>query len=166
MRVSISPSLKRMSAPGRVLFLALLPFLAGCAAAPVALLPIALPALIAGAGSGVSYTFTNIAYKTMTYPMEDVAVASVRAMDKMSMETVERRDEDSMIVIKTRTRKLTIYITVEAMTPTLTKIEVNAKKLLIFKDKTTAFEIILQTERFLLGVGMDERHEGVRTQEQ
>ncbi|MBI5642249.1 MAG: hypothetical protein HY954_02110 [Deltaproteobacteria bacterium] len=140
----------------RVLAICLFLAASGCAAAPIAFLPIALPAIIAGAGGGISYTLTNIAFKTMTYPMDEVAIASVKALDKMSMETIRRKDKKYGMEIKTGTRKLTVYITLEEMTPTLTRMEVNAKKGLFFKDKTTAFEIIYQTERFLLGMGPNE----------
>ncbi len=124
-------------------------FLSGCAA-PISLLPVVLPGVIAGAGAGISYSFTNIAYKTLTYPIEDVDRANRDALERMSVKVVKRKVKKNIIKIKAETRKLTIYITIESMTPTLTRIKVNAKRLLIFKDKTTAFEIIYQTERSLL----------------
>ncbi|MDO8425998.1 MAG: DUF3568 family protein [Deltaproteobacteria bacterium] len=125
-------------------------FLFGCAA-PVALLPVVLPGVIAGAGAGISYTFTNIAYKTLTYPIEEVDRANKDALERMSINAVNRKVKNDNIKIKAETRRLSVYITLESMTPTLTRIKVNAKRLLVFKDKTTAFEIIYQTERSLLG---------------
>ncbi|MBI5493203.1 MAG: DUF3568 family protein [Deltaproteobacteria bacterium] len=124
-------------------------FLSGCAA-PVALLPVVLPGVITGAGAGISYSFTNIAYKTLTYAIEDVDRANRDALERMSIRVVKRKVKKNSIKIKAETRKLAIYITMESMTPTLTRIKVNAKRLLIFKDKTTAFEVIYQTERSLL----------------
>lgn len=124
-------------------------FLGGCAAAPVALLPAAVPAIIAGAGGGITYTFTNIAYRTITRPPEEIERATLRAMEKMSIrvESLRHREYDTEIFAKTR--QLKIHINLERMTPTLTRMKVNAKKGLIFKDKNTAFEIIYQTEFFL-----------------
>lgn len=126
-------------------------FLGGCAAG-VAFLPVALPAIISGAGMGINYTFTNIAYKTMTYPADDVLSANLKALDKMSLEVLKVKRKKHGYMIKSRTRKHKIYITIERMTPTLTRMTVNAKRLLFFKDKTTAFEVIYQTERFLIGL--------------
>src|SRR5574337_1141631 len=110
---------------------------------------------ISGAGqsggrAGISYSFTNIAYKTLTYSIEDVDLANKDALERMSIRVVKRKVKKNAIKITAETRKLTIYITIEAMTPTLTRIKVNAKRLLIFKDKTTAFEIIYQTESSLI----------------
>lgn len=124
-------------------------FAAGCAA-PVTLLPLALPAIISGAGSGISYTFTNVAFKTMTFPLEDVEAANLKALNKMSIEVKKVKHGKYSTKIISRTRKHKIKITIERMTPTLTMIRVNAKKGLFLKDKTTAFEVIYQTERFLL----------------
>lgn len=130
---------------------ALVFLLSGCAAAPVALLPAAVPALIAGAGGGITYTFTNIAYRTMTRPPEEIERAALRAMEKMSIRVERLRHREYDTEIRARTRQLKIIITLERMTPTLTRMKVNAKRGLIFKDKNTAFEIIYQTEFFLSG---------------
>lgn len=136
---------------------ALVFLLSGCAAAPVALLPAAVPAIIAGAGGGITYTFTNIAYRTITRPPEEIERATLRAMEKMSIrvESLRRREYDTEI--RARTRQLKIIVTLERMTPTLTRMKVNAKKGLIFKDKNTAFEIISQTEFFLTGAADAEK---------
>lgn len=142
----------RLAGLGRFIQMAALAFfLSGCAAAPVALLPAAVPALIAGAGGGITYTFTNIAYRTMTRPPEEIERAALRAMEKMSIRVESLRHKKYDTEIRARTRQLKIIITLERMTPTLTRMKVNAKKGLIFKDKNTAFEIIYQTELFLSG---------------
>lgn len=135
-------------------------FISGCAAAPVALLPASMPALIAGAGGGISYTFTNIAYRIITKPPEEIEEAVLKAMDRMSIkvEKVSRGKHD--IKIRANTRKLKIDINLERMTPTLTRMKVNAKRGLIFKDKNTAFEIIYQTESFLFRAGETEQGSG------
>ncbi|OGP13977.1 MAG: hypothetical protein A2052_04475 [Deltaproteobacteria bacterium GWA2_54_12] len=132
-------------------------FLSGCAAAPVALLPAAVPAIIAGAGGGITYTFTNIAYRTITRPPEEIERATLRAMEKMSIRVEKLRHKEYDTEIYARTRQLKIIVTLERMTPTLTRMKVNAKKGLIFKDKNTAFEIIYQTEFFLTGAADAEK---------
>jgi len=140
-KVAISAWLARFIRAGALAF-----FLSGCAAAPVALLPAAVPAIIAGAGGGITYTFTNIAYRTMTRPPEEIERATLRAMEKMSVRVESLSHSQYDTEIRARTRQLKINITLERMTPTLTRVKVNAKKGLIFKDKNTAFEIISQTE--------------------
>lgn len=129
---------------------------AGCVAAPVALLPVAAPAVVAGASGGISYTFTNIATRTTNYPMEDVAEASLKALRKMGIEVLGSEKSDEQVYVRARTSKLYIYITVDYMTPVLTKLRVNVKKGLFFKDRETAFEIVLLTERFLQGASQSE----------
>jgi len=124
---------------------------AGCAAAPVALLPMAAPAMVSGASGGISYTFTNIATNVSNYPMEQVAEANLKALRKMGIEVMRVRKAEKQVKIKARTEGLYIYITVEYLTPVLTRLSVNARRGFIRKDKVTAFEIMLFTERFLHG---------------
>lgn len=125
---------------------ALAALVSGCAAAPVALLPAAVPAIIAGAGGGITYTFTNIAYRTITRPSEEIERAALRAMEKMSIRVDGVSRGEHVTRISARARGLVIKIDLERMTPTLTRMRVNAKRGLVFKDKNTAFEIIFQTE--------------------
>lgn len=131
--------------------------LAGCAA-PVAplLLPAAVPAIIAGAGGGISYTLTNIAYRTIASPAERVEEASLEALAHMSIRVTEVEHRRNETRITARTRQLTIYMTLERMTPALTRMSVNAKRNLFSKDKTTAFEIIYQTEVALTGFARED----------
>lgn len=124
----------------------------GCAAVPVApLLPAALPAVLAGAGGGISYTLTNIAYRTIAGPIEEVERATLEASRRMSLKVLRREREYNRTEITAVTRVHTIYITLERLTPTLTRMSVNAKRGVILKDKNTAFEIIYQVEIALMG---------------
>ena len=122
---------------------------AGCAAVPVAMLPVAAQGVMAGASGGISYSFTNVATTVSNYPMEQVAEANLKALRRMGIEITGKKKGGEWIEIKARTKRLYIYITVEYMTPTLTRLKVNAKKGLIVKDKGAAFEIVLLTERYL-----------------
>jgi hypothetical protein len=56
------------------LLLSVLSCSAGCA-----------PILLTGAGSGIEYTFTNIAYKTVNFPMAQVKSAIHITLKKMEM---------------------------------------------------------------------------------
>jgi hypothetical protein len=125
-------------------------FLTGCGALPIALTAL-IPVVVSGAGGGVAYTITNIAYKTFSYPINEVEAANHKALGKMHIVVVERSEEEDWVQIAAVTKRLRIYISLEQITPTTTKIKVNAKRGMVFKDKATATEIIEQTERILEG---------------
>ncbi len=119
--------------------------LAGCE-----FLPLAVPIMVSGAGGGVAYTVTNVAYKTFSYPMKKVEGATHTALKKMAINEVKREaNDDDTVRIIASTKKLNIYIDLEQITPATTKISVNAKRNTLLKDKATATEIIEQTERAL-----------------
>jgi len=106
-------------------------------------------AAVSGGAAGVNYSFTNIAYKTISYPVNEVEAALNNALIKMDIkETVIKKEEDK-VSIHAVTSKLDIYVDLEKITPTVTKIEVNAKKGFFLRDKSTATEIIVQTEKNL-----------------
>ena len=86
----------------------------------------------------------------MSYPFNDVEVALNQALKKMDIkETTFKYNKDN-ISISAVTETLHIYIDLVKITPTVTKIEVSAKKGLFLKDKATATEIIVQTEKKLV----------------
>ena len=108
-----------------------------------------VPAAVSGGAVGVNYTFTNNAYKTISSPVVDVEAALNKALQKMNIKKTEREVEVDKVSVTAVTGNLDIYIDLEKITPTVTNIEVNAKKGLFFKDKATATEIIVQTEKNL-----------------
>ncbi len=113
------------------------------------LTPLAVPAAVSGGAAGVNYTLTNVAYKTMSYPLADVEAALHRALKKMDIKETERKAEEGKVSIAAAAGSLNIYIDLEKITKTETSIKVNAKKELFLKDKATATEIIVQTEKSL-----------------
>ena len=119
--------------------------LSGCALMGLA----AAPAAVSSGAAGVNYSFTNNVYKTISYPVADVEAALNKALKKMDIQKMERRAGEGKISVKVVTSHLDIYIDLEKVTPTVTNIEVNAKKGVFFKDKATATEIIVQTEKNL-----------------
>lgn len=138
-----SKTLKNLTA---IIFVFLL---AGCE-----FLPLAVPLVVSGAGGGVAYTVTNVAYKTFSYPMKKVEGAAHTALKKMEIKEVKREaSDDENVRIVAATKNLSIYIDLEMITPATTKISVNAKRNTVLKDKATATEIIEQTERALAGNG-------------
>lgn len=104
---------------------------------------------ITGGGLGVGYTFSNIAYKTVNYPIDKVDKAILEASRKMDFKIIDNSETDEGRTIKAATGKLDIYIDLEKVTSTTTRITVNAKDGIIFKDKATATELINQTEKIL-----------------
>ena len=113
-----------------------------------AMMGFAVPAAVSGCAVDVNYTFTNIAYKTICYPFADVEVALDKVFKKMDLTEMKRNSEDGKVSIIAVAGNLDIYIGLEKVTPTVTSIKVNAKKGVFLKDKATATEIIVQTEKY------------------
>jgi uncharacterized protein DUF3568 len=124
--------------------LCLVPVLANCAVTGLA-----VPAAVSGSAAGVDYSITNVAHKTISYPVADVEFALHKALKKMDIKETERKAEEGKVSITAVTGDLNIYIDLEKVTPTVTSIHVNAEKGVFFKDKSTATEIIVQTEKNL-----------------
>jgi len=122
-----------------VVFL-LLPVIAGCAAAAVS-----------GAGMGIEYTITNMAYRTLNYPLDQVNQATLQALQKMDIKIQCNWRTEEGREIEASTKDLTIAIDLEYITSKATRIKVDARKSVILKDKATAAEIINQVDKILEG---------------
>lgn len=118
----------------------LISFTSGCTAVAVT-----------GAGVGINYTITNVAYKTFNYPIKDVEKATKKALKRMDIKFIAESDTEKGKKIKAATAELDIVIDLESITSKTTKIKVDAKKGPILKDKATAAEIIHQVEKDLEG---------------
>jgi Protein of unknown function (DUF3568) len=122
-------------------------FLNGCAA------PIALTLLGVGAGvttgTAVSYTMDGVAYRTFTAPLPRVEQATLRALNEMGMEVQAPEKTDEGKTIKAKGIDRQIEIELEAISSKTTRIRTVAKDGIFFKDRATATEIIMQTERIL-----------------
>jgi len=116
----------------------LLPLLAGCTA-------IALT----GAGAGISYTLSNVAYRSFSFSVDRVHNATISALKKMDIKIIDDyRTEDGRSIIAT-TKELDIVIDLEEITSKTTQVKVDARKRVILKDKATAAEIINQVGKNL-----------------
>jgi hypothetical protein len=122
-------------------------YLNGCVA------PVALTLFGVGAGvttgTAVSYTMDGIAYRTFTAPLPQVERATLTALNDMGMkvEGTEKTDEGKTIKAKGVERQIEIEL--QAISSKTTRIRTVAKDGVFFKDRATATEIILQTERVL-----------------
>jgi len=105
--------------------------------------------LLAGASGGIAYSLTNIAYKTISYPIDRVDFANRLALMKMGIKYVEVIKTEDHARIFAQTSELKIYIELNKITPKSTKISVDARKNLFVKDKSTAEAIIDETEAML-----------------
>jgi len=114
-----------------------------------ALTPLAVPVAVSGSAAGIGYTITNVAYKTISRPAANVEAALGRALKKMDIKETKREVSDGIVTVSAETAKLDITIELEKITPTVTKISVDAVKSFLVKDKATATEIIVQTEKAL-----------------
>jgi hypothetical protein len=119
----------------------------GCAA------PVALTLLGVGAGvttgTAVSYTMDGIAYRTFTASLPQVERATLMALNDMGIEVegAEKTDEGKAIKAKGVDRQIEIEL--QAISSKTTRLRTVAKQGVFFKDRATATEIILQTERVL-----------------
>lgn len=107
--------------------------------------------LITGASGGVAYTITNVAYKTVCYPVDRVAMAMNMALKKMGIREVERKKDEGDVEIRAVADELTVYIGLERITAKTTKIAIDARKKILLKDKATALAIIDQAIKILEG---------------
>ena len=122
-------------------------YLNGCAA------PLALTLFGVGAGvttgTAVAYTMDGIAYRTFTASLPQVERATLTALNDMGMkiEGTDKTDEGKAIKAKGVDRQIEIEL--QAISSKTTRIRTIAKDGIFFKDRATATEIILQTERVL-----------------
>lgn len=121
----------------------------GCvAAAPVALTLFGVGAGVT-TGTAVSYTMDGIAYRTFTAPLPQVERATLTALSDMGIkvESTDKTEEGKAIKAAGIDRKIEIEL--QAVSSKTTRIRTVAKDGIFFKDRATATEIILQTERVL-----------------
>jgi len=129
-----------------VVLLGVLSLLNGCAA-------VALTMLTVGAGvatgTSVSYTLDGFAYRTFTAPLPQVEKATRAALDKMGIKIEATAKTEQGKAIKAIGIEREIEVELEMVTTKTTRIRTVAKQGLFFKDRATATEIILQTEKIL-----------------
>lgn len=123
----------------------------GCGALPVTFVSI-LPAMLSGAGGGIAYSMTNVAYQTFSFPIERVTTSIHSALAKMEIVEDSTTETEDGVEIVALTRKLTIFIEVEEITPATTRVKVNAKRGTLLKDKATAKEVLMQIGAVLLKI--------------
>jgi hypothetical protein len=104
------------------------------------------------AGTSVAYTLDGIAYRTFTAPLPQVESATRVALERMGIKIEATSMMDQGKAIKAVSNDRDIEIELEMVSPRTTRIRTVAKQGIFFKDRATATEIIIQTER-ALGIG-------------
>lgn len=120
--------------------LSLILALSGCAG-----FPFSREDAVSGRAAGIHYSLTNVAYKTIGYPLANVEAALQDVLREMGVRMTNRENKGGTVSIIAVTSQLDIYIDLKKMTPTVTNIKVNAKSGLFYKDKAMATDIIVQT---------------------
>jgi len=116
----------------------LLLFLSGCTAVA-----------LTGAGVGVSYTLTNVAYRSFSAPVDRVHDATIDALKKMGIHIIDDSRSGDGRTITAVTSELDIIIDLEKVTSKTTQVKVDARKNYLLKDKATAAEILNQVGKVL-----------------
>lgn len=124
----------------------LLPLLSGCAAVGLTLFGVGAGVT---SGTAVSYTLDGTAYRTFTAPLPKVETAALTALNRMGIAVKNKDKTDQGKLISASATDREIEVELEAITPKTTRIRTVAKQRIIFRDRATATEIILQTEKVL-----------------
>mgnify|MGYP001329822631 CR=1 FL=1 len=100
-------------------------------------------------GTGVSYTLDGIAYRTFTAPLPEVESATRTALNRMGIKVdgSSRIDQGKALHAVSNDRQIEIEL--EMVSPKTTRLRTVAKQGIFFKDRATATEIIIQTEKVL-----------------
>jgi hypothetical protein len=130
-----------------LIFAGLVPFLGGCEAVALTLFGIGAGV---STGTAVSYTLDGTAYRTFTAPLPKVESAALSALNRMGI-VVKTKDstEQGGKLIQASGADRNIEVELEAISPKTTRIRTVAKQGTFFRDRATATEIILQTEKVL-----------------
>lgn len=100
----------------------------------------------------MAYTLDGIAYRTFTASLPQVETATRTALNRMGIKIEATSQSEHGKAIKAVAMDREIEIELERVSLRTTRIRTVAKQGVFFKDRATATEIILQTER-ALGMG-------------
>jgi len=118
----------------------------GCAA--IGLTFLGVGAGVAG-GTSVSYTLDSVAYKTFTAPLASLEGATLKTLRRMDIKVNENYPTESGKKLVAVAGDRDIEIELDKLTSRTSRMRVNAKHGWFFKDRATATEIIVQTDRTL-----------------
>lgn len=134
----------------RLMTLALLVFatlaVQGCAA-----LALNVVSIVAGTGAslGAGHTLDSITYKTFSVPLAGVSRATMMTLDRLDMPVLEFENTEAGHAMTAQAGDREVEIELDRLTASTTRMRVVAKKNWLIRDRATATEIILQTDRTL-----------------
>lgn len=104
------------------------------------------PLLVVGSavGFGVSYYWDNVPDRTFTAELPKVWDATLKALDTMAITVGEKERDERQGKIQATTEGLKIDIVLTAVTPSTTRVSVDAAKPHFTRDRATAAEIVEQ----------------------
>lgn len=140
----------RIGLPRRCAIAALL-LLNGCAAVGLSLLGSSAGILT---GQSVAYTLDGFASRTFTAPLPQVESATRTALGRMGIRVEATAQIDQGRALKAQGFDREIEIELEMVSARATRMRTVAKQGVFFKDRATAAEILMQTEKVL---GLDDR---------
>ncbi len=121
----------------------------GCAAVGLTLFGVGAGV---GTGTAVAYSLDGTAYRTFTASLPKVEDATLLALDRMGIKIEkEEKTEQGGKLFAANGADRQIEVELEAVSPKTTRIRTVARQGIFFKDRATATEIILQTEKILNG---------------
>jgi Protein of unknown function (DUF3568) len=132
-----------------LLSLGLFPLLYGCAAVGMTLFGVGAGVTT---GTAVSYTLDGVAYRTFAAPLPEVEKATRTALHRMGIPVGATATIEQGKAIKATAADRDIEIELERVSSKTTRMRTVAKQGIFFKDRATATEIIIQTEK-VLGIG-------------
>ena len=118
----------------------------GCAALGLSLLSSGAGILT---GQSVAYTMDGFAYRTFTAPISQVESATRTALDRMGIRVEATALIDQGKALRAQTFDREIEIELEMVSAKATRVRTVAKQGVFFKDRATATEILIQTEKIL-----------------
>jgi hypothetical protein len=100
-------------------------------------------------GTSVGYTLDGYAYRTFTAPLPQVESATRTALDKMGIkvDATAKTEQGKALAATGNDREIAVEF--EIISSNATRMRTVAKQGIFFKDRATATEIILQTEKVL-----------------
>ena len=128
--------------------------LPGCAA--LALPALGAAAVSAGAGSVVKasteYTLTGVAYRTFSASLDDVRAATLESLRRLQVDVQKDAATEDGRELEARAGSREVEVSLERITPMLTRMCLAVKQSFFRHDRSTASEIIAQTEHALAGI--------------
>jgi hypothetical protein len=100
-------------------------------------------------GTSVAYTLDGIAYRTFTASLPQVESATRTALDRMGIRVEGTSQLEQGKALRAVSNDREIEIELEMVSQKTTRIRTVAKQGIFFKDRATATEIIIQTEKVL-----------------